>query len=111
MTVTQKGLFGDDAVAGNIEDRIEAILEAYPDTRNNYKRLIARYWLTYDGLDDFLGLDSLTTAFIHWMAARATSPKTIQNRCMEIQNRRPDLEANPQVEDWRQAQSRAGVVR
>lgn len=111
MTVIQNDLFGNEIVTGTVEDRITWILENYPATRNNYKRLIARYWLTFDGLGDFLGLDALGTAFVQWASARATSPKTIQNRCMEIQNRRPDLEAQPEVEEWRQNQSRAGVVK
>ena len=112
-TTYQLDLTGRPAVAGNIIDRITYLLRTYPDTRNNYKTLIARYWIEFDGLSDVLPAsgNNLDVAFCDWMRCTATSPKTIQNRAMEIQSNHPDLDADPDTRRRRDRQARQGVVR
>ena len=111
MTIALQGsLFGGPAVvSGDIRQRIAWLLRQFPDTRNSYKALMARYWVEFDGLETVLG--DRVEAFVAWFSGNgATSPKTIQNRGMEVQNAHPELDAAPEVEEWRQAQSRAGPV-
>ena len=94
-TVYQQDLWGNAIVAGDVVERITHILEEYPETRNDYKALMARYWLSFDGLGEFLGdLPPMRAGFLAWFTGCATSPKTLQNRCMEIQRRRPELDAD-----------------
>ena len=104
----QSDLFGGIQVAGNLIDRLEDILERYPEARDDYAAACARYWIEYDGLGELLG--PLTEPFVKWFVSRAKSPKTLQNRIMEIQSRRSDLEARPEVEEARQRQAKAGPV-
>lgn len=106
----QHSLFGEPpVVSGDVKQRIAWLLRKYPETRANYKALMARYWAEFDGLKNVLG--EKTEAFVAWFSGKgATSPKTLQNRAMEVQNENPALEAPPEVERWRQAQSRAGPV-
>ena len=103
----QYDLFGGAVIAGNIVDRIEWLLETYPDARDDYTVLIIRYWLEFDGLADLVDEE----AILEWARQRVTAPKTLQNRAMEIQRRRPDLDARPEVREWRNRQAKAGVVR
>jgi hypothetical protein len=49
--------------------------------------------------------------FLRWLGNRATSWKTIQNRALEIQRQRPDLDASPEVRALRERQSKQGRVR
>lgn len=109
QTVIQASMFGGGVVAGDVQARVAHILREHPDTRNSYKRLMARYWRDYDGLAEVLG--ERLEAFEAWFAETATSPKTLQNRAMDVQNADPSLEANQKVEEWRQRMSRIGVVR
>ena len=104
---------GKPAVAGDIVDRITYLLRTYPDTRNQYKTLIARYWIHFDGLADVLPANgnNLDLAFCDWMRDIATSPKTIQNRAMEIQAAHPDLAPDPATRARRDRQARQGPVR
>jgi len=109
MTVRfQLDFFGGTQVAGNIRDRMTYVLEKYPEACRDYRQAMFHYWIEFDGLADVLG-DKLED-FRAWWAETAESVKTLQNRAMEIQNARPDLEAPPDVEEWRQKQSRAGPV-
>jgi len=116
MTTYQFDLLGTPhaarAIAANtITERVTYILEAYPDTRNSYKLLIARYWLEFDGLRQLLQKAPLTVSdFLQWIL-HATPAKSIQNRGMEAQNIRPDLEASPIIEQRRQRQAGAGLPR
>ncbi len=106
----QKGMFGEDRlVSGDVVERVTYILKEFPYARNSYPCLIARYWGEFDGLRDLLGEEKYEE-FVSWITT-STSPKTIQNRAGEIQNDRPDLEACPDVADWRTTQSRAGRVK
>jgi len=105
----QYNLFGGLEVAGNVVDKMTAVLEDDPASRASYKRAIGRYWLNFDGLTHVLG-DKADT-FLDWLERHATSPKTLQNRCMEIQNDRPDLEAPDEIEQLRQRQAKAGPVK
>lgn len=115
MPVLKKQLgLGDIApmrVAGNIEEKVEAILERFPGTRNCYRAVMLRYWVEYDGLADILGDDG-AEAFGRWFmdAHKATSPKTIQNRAMEVQRRRADLDAEQTTREWRNRKARGGRV-
>jgi hypothetical protein len=105
----QQDLFGGETIAGDVVTRMTYVLERYPEARGSYKAALFYFWLEFDGLAEVL--DGKAEEFGAWLTEKATSPKTLQNRCMEIQNRRPDLEAPPKVEVWRQRQSRAGRVR
>lgn len=112
MSVIQQDLWGNKVVAGDVVDRIAHILEHNEDARNDYKVLMARYWIEFDGLDEFLGdLPAMRAGFLAWFVGLATSPKTLQNRCMEIQRRRPVLDADAGVREERQRQARMGPVR
>lgn len=111
MTTYQLDLLGQPAIAGDIMHRIVYILEVYPETRDDYKTLIARYWLKFDGLQQLLDGPVTVQDFVHWIRTCATSPKTIQNRAMEIQRQRPDLAARPAVQRKRQQQAKAGPIR
>ena len=92
--------------------RIKYLLEKYPDTRDSYNLLIFRYWLEFDGLDTVLGyLPSLHDAVLHWARDCATSPKTIQNRCMECQREHPELDSIPAIRQERNRQATQGVVK
>jgi hypothetical protein len=79
----QTDFWGTESVAGNVVDRIDFLLETFPEARDSYMTLIAR----------------------------ATSPKTIQNRAMEIQRRKAHLDASPAVLKTRARQAKAGPVR
>jgi len=103
----QRTLFGGETVTGSIADKLEYILEEHPDARDDYRVAMVTYWAQFEGLDRVLG--ERLDAFRAWLVD-ATSPKTIQNRVMEIQNRRPDLEARSDVEELRQRQATAGPV-
>ena len=106
--VMQADLFGGIQVAGNVVDKLTAILEDYPEARASYMTAIVLFWSEFDGLERVLG--DRTEAFRAWFVERATSPKTLQNRVMEIQNERPDLEAPTDVERLRQRQAVQGPV-
>jgi hypothetical protein len=107
MVAMQGGLFGGVAVTGSIKDKVAYILEQYPEARDDYKLLVLRYWQEIDGLN----VDTMdAAAFQAWLLQKATSWKTLQNRAMEVQNERPELEASPEVEKQREIQSRAGPI-
>ena len=105
----QVDFWGNEAPPDNIIERIEKILEDNPQACNSYKSVMVLYWLWYDGLDAILDKKTFI-AFQKWFIEKATSPKTLQNRAMEIQRRRPDLDANPTVREWRDRQGKAGPV-
>ena len=123
----QQSLFGGPAVvSGNVVDRLEYILTEHPETRNSYKAAMALYWLEFDGLvvalrqalpdtldakqaDDLCS--RLADAFQKWFERFATSPKTLQNRAMELQSDKAELDASPDVRKWRNRQSKAGPVK
>ena len=105
----QYDLWGGSVLSGDIAAKVEALLEDQPDARDSYAELVGLYWFVYDGLDRILPPDC-HDAFMRFMN-RATSWKTIQNRAMEIQRRRPDLDASPDVRDKRNRQATQGAVR
>jgi len=113
-------------VNGNVVERLQYILAEHPEARDSYKSAMAWYWLEFDGLDAALRqalaetLDDhqvdalcteLATAFQQWFVRFATSPKTLQNRAMEVQSDRAELDASPDVRRWRDRQARAGRVK
>lgn len=61
-------------------------------------------------MDEFMDEGQLAR-FKVWLAKRATSAKTIQNRCGEVQNDIPALEAAPMVAARRKLQATQGRVR
>ena len=125
--VMQASLFGDPpVVAGNIVDRLKAILAEHPEARDSYQAAMALYWVEFDGLDAALRkalaqtlpepqagdlCEDLVDAFQEWFVRFATSPKTLQNRAMELQRQDPDLDATPDTRAWRDKQARAGPVK
>jgi hypothetical protein len=111
-TTYQLNIFtGKPEIAGDVVDRIRYLLRTHRDARNDYKVLIARYWLHFDNLPLVLLADDFVTAFIDWMQHSATSAKTLQNRCMEIQSAEPDLDADPDVRAKRRRQATQGPIR
>lgn len=96
--------------AGNLEQKVESVLERFPGTRGSYRALFFRFWMEYDGLGDVLG--DKVEAFAKWFLNHrcATSTKTLQNRTMEVQRRRPDLDAEKSTRTWRNKQARRGRV-
>ena len=112
MTVYQIDLLGQIHVGDDVVERIKYLLREYPKTRNDYKLLVARYWLEFDGLRDMLRNvgDDVDVAFCRWMMT-ATSAKTIQNRTMEIQKQHPDLDADANTRRRRNVQATQGVIR
>lgn len=109
--VIQTDFWGNQSVAGDVVDRINFLLETCPESRESYMTLIARYWLTFDGLANLLAQTPTEQEFVTWFEQAATSPKTIQNRAMEIQKGKPHLDASPNVREYRQHQAVAGPVR
>jgi len=125
--VMQGSLFGGPpVVSGNVVDRLEYILTEHPEARDSYKAAMALYWLEFDGLDAALRqalpdtLDAqqaddmcseLAGAFQKWFERFATSPKTLQNRAMELQSDKTELDSSPDVRKWRDRQSRAGRIK
>lgn len=109
MATTQLAFMGKPKVVGDLIDRIEYILETYPETRGDYRALHYHYWMEFDGLRPVLRSGD-HSRFAHWYRFRATSPKTLNNRCGEIQNRRPELEPT-EVREKRLKQSRQGPVK
>lgn len=118
----QLTLDGGSVPQGTIKDRIISILRRHPDARNSYQALMYWYWVECDGL-----LDAIEACgggdwpyrkharidgdpFRKWLVSRATSPKTLQNRCMEVQREHPGLDASDEVREWRDAQAVAGPV-
>ena len=106
MTTYQYDLMGNMMVAGDIVDRVRHILKNHPEARDDYRVLVARYWLEFDGLDRIIDGET----FVDWIR-HATSPKTAQNRAMEIQREDPDLDSTPAIRRRRDYQAKAGIVR
>jgi len=106
--VEQRDFFGGSIISGSVRDRLFAILKDDPFARDNYKRLIGLYWLEYDGLDSILG--DRKERFLEWLETHATSPKTLQNRAMELQNDYAELEASPDIAELRERQAKAGPI-
>lgn len=108
-TALQRSLFGGEiAVGGTIVDKLTYILEEHPEARDDYMAAMFRYWQQFDGLGEVLG--EKAEAFLEWFTSQATSVKTLQNRAMEIQRRRGDLDASSDVRKWRDRQAKAGPV-
>ena len=104
----QMTLDGGVAVAGDVVDRVIALLEDYPDARDSYDLAIALYHWEYDGADR-LGVD--LDRWVQW-CLNATSDKTIWNRVQDVQKRwRPDLGPSETEAAKRVRQATQGVVR
>jgi len=106
--VMQNSFLGGPVVSGNIRDRMRFILTKYPEARNEYKLACYLYWREFEGLGEALG--EKADAFREWFVNHAVSPKTLQNRAMEIQSQHPELEASPDIERQRQKQATQGPV-
>lgn len=119
----QRGMLGvPDQEAGDVVLHLRELLTYQPALRDDYKALVVAYWLAYDGLAAVLAdIEKAARAyncqltavdrFRAWFTARATSPKTIQNRAMEIQRAHPELDASPAVRAQRARQATQGPVR
>ena len=77
-------------------------------------RILDRGWescLSFDGLADILDRPEFCARFLAWFQASGTNPKTLQDRCMEIQSHRPDQDARPErghtVDDYSVPQLRS----
>lgn len=106
--VTQQSMFGDPVVSGTISQRIEYLLDEHPEARDDYMRLLALFWLEFDGLAEVL--EDKADRFVEWFVRSATSPKTLQNRCGEVQNENPDLEASKEIAELRMRQATQGPI-
>lgn len=106
--VLQSSMFGPPVVSGTISKRLEYLLAEHPEARDDYMVLLVLFWVEFDGLAEVLG--DKTDAFKEWFVRSATSPKTIQNRCMEVQNAQADLEASSPVAAQRLRQATQGPV-
>lgn len=107
MLAQQLDIWGGSRTAGDVVAKITHLLENNRRCCNSYKLMMLYYWKAYDGLDNALKYDR----FAEWWLGEATMPKTLVNRCMEIQRRRPDLAASPRVQAVRKRQATQGVVR
>lgn len=122
MMAEQLTLDGGSVPQGTTKDRLVSILRRHPDARNSYQAAAYWYWVECDGLLD--ALDACCGGdwpyekhkcidgepFRKWLVSKATSFKTIQNRCMEIQREHPGLDACDEVREWRDNQAIAGPV-
>ena len=109
MTATQVDLWGDQHVAGDVVDKVIALLEDHPEARDSYDLAIALYHWHYDGACYIVagGLNE----WLDWYVT-ATSDKTIWNRIQDVQKKwRPDLGPSPQAKALRDRQATQGVVR
>lgn len=106
----QYDLFGGAVMAGSVQERIEYILENFPECRDDYHRLMCRYWLEFDGLKRLLGDKAAQDRFEKWFVETATRSKTLQNRCGESQHEHQELDASPEIRRLRDAQATAGPV-
>jgi len=110
MTIAMQDSFLQEhpVASGNLRDKARYILTEYPEARESYKLAIYHFWMDFDGLDLILG--NRAEAFKAWFEDRATSPQTLRNRCQEVQNWLPQLDASPEVEQQRQRQATQGPV-
>lgn len=110
MIATQYDLFGGTAVAGDVVDKVTHLLESDESCRDSYMELLGQFWLQFDGLDAVLPVE-YHEPFLRWLNNGATSPKTVQNRAMEVQRQRPELDASPEVRQLRDRMATQGRVR
>jgi hypothetical protein len=75
--MVQKG-FWQDAVVGNVRQKMEELYLYHPGKLQSEKSSILAYWSEFEHLQDVLG-ESLKD-FEHWFLKKATSPETI-TRC------------------------------
>lgn len=73
----QKG-FWQDAVIGNVRQKMEELYLYHPEAFESEKSSILEYWSEFEHLQDVLG-ESLKD-FELWFLKKATSPETI-TRC------------------------------
>ena len=92
--IWQKDLFGGEVVAPDVVERVKWVLAHYPEARDSYAALMIHYWLEFDGLDEVVPAE-MQDELVAWFVSKATAPKTIQNRGMEVQ--KADAELAPSV--------------
>jgi len=110
MIGIQHTIFGGTVATGDVIDKVTHLLETDESCRDSYAELVGRFWLEFDNLDIWLPVE-YHEPFLRWLNNGATSWKTIQNRALEIQRQRPDLDASPEVRALRERQSKQGRVR
>lgn len=102
--------------SGPLKDRIAWILEKHPEARDDHQLVHVLYWQYYDGLERVLNpvgdsdIEDPLERFKWWYMNKARSPKTIQNRCMEVQRERPHLAASKSAQKKRRRQATQGAV-
>jgi len=110
MLAQQFDLFGGTVTQGDVIAKVTHLLESDEACRDSYAELVGRYWLQFDNLDAVLPPE-YHEPLLRWLNNGATSWKTIQNRALEVQRERPDLDASPEVRAQRNRQSKQGRVR
>jgi hypothetical protein len=103
----QLGL-GDIAVQvvdGTVYDKVEYVLDAFPETRDSTKRLCVRYWMEFDGLTSMV-LRGTADQFLDWYVEHATSGSSIRRVARKIQNTEGRFEPSPEERRRRDAAER-----
>jgi len=107
MIAQQYDLFGGTVTTGDVIAKVTHLLETDESCRDSYAELVGRFWLQFDGLDHVLPVE-YHEPFLRWLRNGATSWKTIQNRALECQRERPELDASPEVRALRDRQATQG---
>lgn len=117
--VKQFDLFGSstslppDLIASmNRDEKVAYILEHWPETRDDDRTLILRYWQEFDALEGALG----SAEFARFAATfpKLTSPETIRRGRQSVQKLRTgtgSLQPSGSVADYRRARDSAGPPR
>ncbi len=80
-------LFGGEALPPMSDhEKVLRLLELYPETRNDDRRLMVMYWAEYDALETVFKTPEQMAAFEAWFCnRRTTAPESIRRRRAEIQ--------------------------
>ena len=97
----------EDQVAGNIEDRVRALLEMYPESRGDYQRLYFLYLRNFCGLGEKV---RDVEAFWRWFE-KVPDYRTVANRGQDLMRANARLQPDAKVMELRQRQRRQGVVK
>lgn len=105
----QQSLFDKPILVGDIYDEIGFLLETFPETQERYMELYLRYWEQFQGLREIIETGDWGTFERFWLY-KAKNPKTLLQRCQEVQNRRRELEPK-EIWQKRREQGRQGIVK
>ena len=104
----QLTLEGEKVVVGGIREKIAYILETFPETQERYMALYLEYYTQFRGLRKIVESGDWERFKRFWLY-EAENPKTLLQRCQEVQNKRPELEP-AEVREKRLKQSRQGPI-